>query len=106
MSGARNRSGGGTDLDDESGGVRAGAVLRTSPRADEIGRERALDIAQRHAAEQGWPWHEPVSVELERPWLRRPRWQIISNAGCRGSNVFVTIDARTGVIRNAGFGPR
>jgi hypothetical protein len=72
-------------------------------------REEAIDRARLIALEEGWTWEEPVGARCYREgWFRNRRtyWEVWSNAGCRGCNVRVVIEADTGRICVMAFLPR
>jgi hypothetical protein len=70
-------------------------------------REEAIAIAQAVAAEESWPWKEPVRVSRRPRGLWRPReWVVMSDGDCRGQNVWVSIDETTGAVLTRGFSPR
>ena len=50
-------------------------------------REEATELACEHVERQGLPWTDPVST------TRRPLggWQVMTNSGYRGGNVFIWI---------------
>ena len=68
--------------------------------------DEALTLARQVAAERGWPFLDPVSVRKYRPWFEKPRWQVMSNHECRGMNVLIEIDDKTGGILQQGYLPR
>jgi hypothetical protein len=70
-------------------------------------RDEALTLARQLAAERGWELLDPVSVRKYRPlWFQKPRWQVMSNHECRGMNVLIEIDDKTGEILHKAFLPR
>jgi hypothetical protein len=73
-----------------------------------LSADDARRIAAEHAAAKGWPFSEPVHVRRRRsvPLFGAWRWIVLSNAGSRGSNVRVEMDARTGAVIASGFNPR
>jgi len=75
--------------------------------------EDAIQIAKEVAEENGWTWRGQVSASLHKPlglaaWLfgSRSCWNVTSNAGMRGCNVRVSIDAESGEVIRKAFGPR
>jgi hypothetical protein len=71
-------------------------------------REEAIEKARQIARERDWPWEEPIVVHVERRFLvfGRKRLSVMSNASSRGRNVFVRLDADTGDVVHAAYGPR
>lgn len=92
-------------------------------------RDEAIAKAQTIAQEEGWTWREPVHVALENvsdsetifsdalkrlsrslgrssAQAGRKVWQVFSNAGSRGVNVVVSLDAETGEVLQKAFWPR
>jgi hypothetical protein len=66
-------------------------------------KDEAIAIAARVAAENGWPWDAPVTA-IPPGWLfRRGKWEVVSNADCRGRNVRVLISDRGASILRAAF---
>lgn len=63
----------------------------------------AIDIAVKHAEQQGWPWLEPVECKRQKRWLSNAVYVIRTNAGKRGANVVLTIDAVDGKVKEARF---
>lgn len=70
--------------------------------------DEVLEIVRRVAAEEGWPYSEPVLVTRRRPWLRRTggTWEIFTNRNFMGGNIRIVVDDDTGEIVNKGFIPR
>jgi hypothetical protein len=63
--------------------------------------ESVLDIAKARCAESGWPWIDPVLLS------RGPLTTMVTtSANTKGGNVRIVVDARTGVIRSAGYADR
>jgi hypothetical protein len=71
-------------------------------------RDEAIAKARQIAREREWPWEEPIVVRVERRFVVFGRKQIsvMSNANARGGNVFVTLEADTGDVVHAAYGPR
>jgi hypothetical protein len=63
----------------------------------------AINIAAKYAQEQGWPWLEPVVCRRRKRWFSNGVFVIRTNAGMRGGNVVLTIDATDGKVREAQF---
>jgi hypothetical protein len=72
-----------------------------------IARADAIELARQAAAQQGWPWVEPVRARRRRAGLFGPhRWEVLSNADSRGQNVRVVIDDASGALLERHFLPR
>jgi hypothetical protein len=72
-----------------------------------IAPEAALDIARARAAEKGWGFADPFSVQLRRGWFgQNDRYEIETNAGRLGTKARFVIDADTGRILSEGYIPR
>ena len=70
---------------------------------------KAIEIAEKVAAERGWPWEGPIlAIVRRRGWFwGGPRyWEVFSNTSCIGRNVSVAIDYATGRVLGSGFMPR
>ena len=66
-----------------------------------------LRLAEERARAEGWLFRAPVKAWLRKPWFfGRPEWTVLSNADCRGCNVWIVIDDESGNIVSAGFAPR
>ena len=63
----------------------------------------AIEIAAKHAKQQGWPWLEPIECKRQEPWFANAVFVIRTNADKRGANVVLTIDALDGEVREARF---
>jgi len=68
----------------------------------------AIARARAVAAERGWRWEAPIKARRSRTWwpLGRRTWVVWSNAGCRGCNVLVELEASTGQVLRAAWLPR
>ena len=66
----------------------------------------AIEIAARHAKQQGWTWLEPVECKLNKRWFSQPVYVIRTNTGNRGCNILMMIDATEGTVTEARFLPR
>ena len=98
-------------IDDESGRVIGHRLLAPAAgdRAPHVTEFAAIEIAQKVAAERGWPWEEPIlAIGRRRGWFwSGPRyWEVFSNSNCSGRNVSVAIDYTTGRVLGSGFNPR
>ena len=73
-----------------------------------IDRNIAVEIARARAAQNGWGFGEPLEIIERRPWFRsgRGRFEIVTNAGKRGTKARFVIDAVTGEILHEGYIPR
>lgn len=69
-----------------------------SPRLSKID---AVKIAREKCREEGWQWREPIVVN---EGLRE--YHIMTNAGRRGSNVNVRVNAASGEVVFAALAPR
>ncbi len=70
-------------------------------KASPISTEQALSIAHSQCKKHGWPWLEPVEVELS--WSN---WYISTNVGMIGCNTVFYISKENGKIVKEGFAPR
>jgi hypothetical protein len=61
----------------------------------------AIQIAAKHAEQQGWPWIEPVECKLRRRWFSCAVYVLRTNADKRGANIVMTIDAENGRVLEA-----
>lgn len=61
----------------------------------------AIDIAKKYADQQGWTWLEPVECKLRKRWFTHATILIRTNAGSRGINIVMTIDAVDGKVIDA-----
>ena len=73
-----------------------------------IERETAVEIARARAAQNGWGFAEPLDIIERRPWFGRGggRFEIMTNAGKRGTKARFVIDAESGEILHEGYIPR
>lgn len=72
-----------------------------------IGRDDAIEIARKRAAEKGWGFAEPLDIIERRGWFGKPgRFEIETNAGKRGTKARFVIDAATGDVVSEGYIPR
>jgi hypothetical protein len=73
-----------------------------------IDRNAAVEIARARAAENGWGFVEPLEIIERRPWFGSVggRFEIMTNAGKRGTKARFVIDAVTGRILHEGYIPR
>jgi hypothetical protein len=72
-----------------------------------IERDAAIEIARKRAAENGWPFAEPVQVVHRRGWFGGgDRFDIETNAGNLGTKAKFVINAATGEILSEGYLPR
>ena len=72
-----------------------------------INAAEALEIARARAAANGWAFPEPFEVLLRKGWFgQHDRFDIETNAGCRGTKAIFTIDAATGEVLSEGYIPR
>jgi len=71
-------------------------------------REEVLGLVRRVAAEEGWPYSEPVLVTRKRPWFRNSggTWEVFTNRNFIGGNIRMVVDDGTGKILSKGFIPR
>jgi len=70
-----------------------------------IDRAAAVEIARARAAQNGWGFAEPLDIVERRPWFGRgaKRFEIMTNAGKRGTKARFIIDAETGAILHEGY---
>jgi len=73
-----------------------------------IDRETAIEIARARAEENGWAFAEPLDILERRPWFGRRggRFEIMTNAGKRGTKARFIIAAESGKILHEGYIPR
>jgi hypothetical protein len=66
----------------------------------EMDETEVLDVARKSAQEEGWVWRGKVRARKTRQYFFFGpfRWNILTNAGCRGSNIRMVIDDDTGEI--------
>jgi hypothetical protein len=69
-------------------------------------RERLLEVAKSVATERGWPWLEPVEVDLESSMEGKRVWAVRTNCYVRGQNVKVVVSEPDFAVVSAGFLPR
>jgi hypothetical protein len=71
-------------------------------------RAEATEVARRAAKERRWGWQEPVLARCRKRWfLFGPwEWHFVTNVGCKGGNVYLTIDDASGAVLAAGCAPR
>ena len=69
-------------------------------------RARLLAVAHAAASERGWPWLEPVAVDLEAVAERQRVWAIRTNCHNRGMNIRIVIRESDLAVLSAGFLPR
>jgi hypothetical protein len=74
-------------------------LMRLLP--SKLSLESAERIARAECERRGWPWTEPVSARRQ---LRGYRFW--TNARARGGNAEIVVDANTGEVRRAWWGPR
>jgi len=64
-----------------------------------IGKEPAIEIARKRAAEKGWTFAEPFEVITRRGWSGvLSHFEIETNAGNLGAKARLVIDAGMGEI--------
>jgi len=68
--------------------------------------DRLLEIARGVATERGWPWLDPVEVELESRSPDGSVWLIRTNCSKRGMNIRISIREPDFVVLSAHFLPR
>ncbi len=69
-----------------------------------IEQDQAIKIARERAATNGWAFAEPLEVVIRRGWLGGiNRYEIVTNAGKRGTKARFVIDAKTGKITSEGY---
>jgi len=69
-------------------------------------REKLLEVARTIAAARGWPWLEPVAIEVESLSRQGRVWTIRTNCQNRGQNIRIAIDDADFTVVSAGFLPR
>ena len=72
-----------------------------------ISEGEALTIAKEYAKQRGWQWLVPVNIDRRNHWWG-PLYSycIFTNASCRGLNIMLEIEAKSGNIVKGGFNPR
>jgi hypothetical protein len=97
-------------IDDATGKVTSRRLLppMAGDRVPHVTEFVATEIAQRTAAERGWPWEEPViAIHRRRGLFWGPRyWEVLSNTNYVGRNVSVAIAYTTGQVLGSGLMPR
>ena len=68
--------------------------------------ERLLEIARGVATERGWPWLDPVEVDLESRSPEGPVWLVRTNCTKRGMNIRISIRESDFAVVSANFLPR
>lgn len=69
-----------------------------------IDRDTAIEIARKRATENGWAFSEPLEVVERMRWFGGvDRYEIVTNAGMRGTKARFVVDATTGKIRDEGY---
>lgn len=61
-----------------------------------IDKEQAFRLAREECERRGWPWQEPIGIS---DGFRC--WKIVTHVGWMDSNVWMSIDHRTGEIMKA-----
>ncbi len=69
-------------------------------------REQLLEVAQRVAVACGWPWLEPVAIDVESAAAEGRTWSVRTNCQQRGMNVVIVIRESDLRVVRAGFLPR
>jgi hypothetical protein len=65
-----------------------------------------LAIAKNVAAERGWPWFDPVEVDLESSTAGKRVWAVRTNCYVKGQNVRIVVSEPDFAVVSAGFLPR
>jgi len=68
--------------------------------------DRLLETARGVAADRGWPWLEPVEVDIESRSADGVVWLVRTNCLKRGMNIRVSIREPDFVVVSAHFMPR
>lgn len=68
--------------------------------------DRAVEVAETFAKNQGWPWLQPVTCRRRYRCLRGHVYVVVSNVDSRGLNVRVVVDANDGTVLRATLLPR
>jgi hypothetical protein len=63
-----------------------------------IPHDRALAIARAECDARGWPWVDPIHVS-QSPFA----FHVMTNAQCRGGNVYIRIRRSDGHVLRAAF---
>lgn len=68
-------------------------------------KEEAVEAAHEIAKQRSWPWVGPVRVHTKRDYLffGRRCLEVWTNADCRGQNVYVMFEARSGEVISANW---
>ena len=71
-------------------------------------KEAAVEKARLVAEGEGWPWQQPIFVQIRRRGIifGSRFWEVRSNSASRGQNVEVTIDDQSGKVLGRNFNPR
>lgn len=95
------------DIDNRTGKLLRATFIPADAPGPAITELRALEIARDVAANEGWPWLEPIRVARSSPTLERVKpWWVSSNARSLGMNVSVAVHPETGAVLRSGFAPR
>lgn len=72
-----------------------------------IDRDEAIAIARKRAEGNAWSFTEPVAIVYRSDGSDGSgRFEIETNAGCRGTKARFVIDAATGQVISEGYIPR
>jgi hypothetical protein len=69
-------------------------------------REKLLEVARAAAIARGWPWIEPVAIDVESVSPQGRVWAIRTNCQNRGQNIRIAISEADFAVVSAGFLPR
>ena len=69
-------------------------------------REKLLEVARAVAVARGWPWIEPVAIEVEAVSPLGRIWTIRTNCHNRGQNIRIAIHEADFTVVSAGVLPR
>jgi hypothetical protein len=69
-------------------------------------REKLLEVARKVADACGWPWLEPVQIDLESRAVEGRTWAVRTNVQRRGMNIRIVIRESDFRVVRAGYSPR
>jgi len=69
-------------------------------------RQKLIAVGKAVAADQGWPWIDPVEVRLDRTTSDQRFWSIHTNALSRGRNIRLLIRESDLAVIEVAFLPR
>jgi hypothetical protein len=74
-----------------------------------MNQEEVLEVARATAAQESWPFLEPISVVFRKRWFRRGgTWTVHTHINAMNARIGLVIDDQTGAVLEKRFvsGPR